>query len=517
MDTWIKSEHDKRGKFADFVQNGRCLFQQSLFFNTDSIDRRAFDLLNLLASFDIEARLVGGCVRDALLAQKTSTRFCDGLDKFSLHSSKNKAPQTTNKNTVIKPPDIDIAANCLPTDLIRFCLAYHYKFIPTGIDHGTITILFKGLAIEVTSLRSDRQTHGRRAKVCFGTSFIEDAKRRDFTFNALYVDRDSILYDAFNGADDLIHGRLRFIGSAHTRIAEDYLRLFRYFRFWARFSRGPVNVSVLPPLAQIKDKLSILSIERIQKEVALILTLPWPGVVIQSMHDYGIWAYLFNPLIERVKDDIRGGSEKEGEGWKKCDRINIKALRRLIVIEHLWYRYYHAHMPQADSPVFFCPVRRLCILTNGADPSRCLKLSRRDTQKLKALSVENVAIHANAAINNAVSNAAGNGPAWNRGDYLSVIAFKHPQFWIDAHLILWALSGEPSASLLGSLKERVQQLKPVPPFPLRGKDIVQMGVSGVEVGKVLAAVKRLWIEKGFALDRRECREEAERILLVNRL
>ncbi|MES2252965.1 MAG: CCA tRNA nucleotidyltransferase [Pseudomonadota bacterium] len=393
-------------------------FKQSPFLAANHIDSRAWDFLALCAENGMDARLVGGCVRDALLG------------------STYRAPLFT---------DIDVAIACPPADVISFCKKHRLKCIPTGLAHGTVTILYQSLVLEVTSLRADIKTHGRHATVLFGTSFEEDAKRRDFTMNALYVDLHRILYDAFDGISDLSHRRVRFIGDTAARIAEDYLRLYRYFRFWGRFGQGHVDLSVLPTLISIKKSLSQLSIERVQSELFKILAQPWPGVVLESMRRYGLLAHVFGVEIDY--------------------EMGIKAFRRLVVLEGMGG--HHA-----------CPIRRLCALTLGSNISALLKLSRIQTKKLTQLST--YTSHEKAP---------------------NEIVLTHPEWWVDVKLLRDALSCKPIWLCIHDAKALVLP----PPFPLTGADILALGVApGERVGAILNTVKRQWIACNFELDHTAC-------------
>ncbi|MES2607832.1 MAG: CCA tRNA nucleotidyltransferase [Pseudomonadota bacterium] len=390
------------------------MFQQSPFLTAHRIDSRAWDFLSLCAADGIDARLVGGCVRDALLTT---------VDKTNL-------------------TDIDIAIAAPPPDVIAFSKKHHVKCIPTGISHGTLTILFKGLILEVTSLRADIDTFGRHATVTFGASFEEDAKRRDFTMNALFVDHQQILYDAFNGVIDLQNGHVRFIGDPATRIAEDYLRLYRYFRFWGRFGKGSADISVLPALDTIKDALSQLSIERVQSELFKILTLPWPGAVLKSMMYYGLLNYVFVDAID-------------------CS-TGIKVLRRLTMLER-----FVGHPP--------CPIRRLCALTSGYNISDIFRLSRIQKKKFEALSKTLTEPHYE-------------------------IVLTHPEWWVDSILLKNARSTDP----IWTCRLHAKTLTPPPPFPLTGADVMATGITGAQIGEVLTNIKRQWIASGFTLDREAC-------------
>jgi poly(A) polymerase len=400
------------------------MFKQTPFLAAHLIDRRAWDFLDLCAASSIDARLVGGCVRDALLLYNT---------------------RSTNQ---LLSCDIDIAIACTPQDVIAFCKKQGLKYIPTGIAHGTVMILFKGLVLEVTSLRADIDTHGRHATVMFGASFEEDAKRRDFTMNALYVDHQRQLHDALGGVADVYNGCVRFISDPGARIAEDYLRLYRYFRFWGRFGRGKADISVLPVLSTIKDGLAHVSIERVQSEFFKILMLPWPGAVLKSMHHYGLLGHIFGNAINFD--------------------ASIHALRRLVILEH-------------SGKQILCPIRRLCALTQAQKCLSVLRLSR--VQKKKS---ENLTTFKDP----------------------NEIVLTHPEWWVDSML----LSDAVSSDSLWLCREHTKALKPPPPFPLTGADVLAMGIIGARIGEMLIAVKREWVASNFTLDREECLTQLRPIL-----
>jgi poly(A) polymerase len=393
-------------------------FSEMPFAAPDRIDKRAWAFLNLCADQHIDARLVGGCVRDALLNQHNS----------------------------VKSPDIDIAIAATPQEVIQFCDHNQINYFPTGIDHGTLTLLYKGLPMEVTSLRCDVKSDGRHAEVAFGTSFIVDATRRDFTINALYVDHKNILYDAFNGVQDLHNRCVRFIGDAHQRIAEDYLRLWRYFRFWGRFGNGCVDLTVLPPLHKLAESLTALSIERIQRELLSILAQPWPNPIIQSLCAYGLLEHTF-------KAPIKSGF---------C--------RRLIILERTSNR--------SD----ICPIRRLSALLASLDLVHCpLKLSRAQQQKLKALMTKN----------------------------LKEIALTNPQWWIDANLLVRAKAANNTGVSIYVTRQYVRDFMPLPLFPITAKDLLCLGYTpGVQMGDTLRRLKSLWFDYEFQLDKKVCLRHA---------
>jgi poly(A) polymerase len=159
------------------------------------------------------------------------------------------------------------------------------KAVPTGIEHGTVTVVVDGVPFEVTTLRQDVETFGRRARVVFGRSWALDAQRRDFTINALFLARDGTLYDYVGGQDDLAHRRVRFIGDPATRIAEDYLRILRFFRFHASYGEGPPDPAGLTEAIRARDRIASLSRERVRMELMKLLLAPRaePTLVVMAL------------------------------------------------------------------------------------------------------------------------------------------------------------------------------------------------------------------------------------------
>src|ERR1700742_734063 len=179
--------------------------------------------------------------------------------------------------------DIDIAVPFPPQEAMARLKASGLRTIETGLDHGTVTAIAGAHAFEVTSLRRDVETDGRHAVVAFTDDWAEDAARRDFTINALYAAADGAIFDYATGVEDLIAGRVRFMGDAATRIAEDYLRVLRLFRFQAWYGRGEIDAEALRAAAAAKDKLSGLSAERVAKEMLRLLEAPNPAPVLRMM------------------------------------------------------------------------------------------------------------------------------------------------------------------------------------------------------------------------------------------
>jgi poly(A) polymerase len=235
---------------------------------TDAPWRHTEGLSAVIAALRVDGappRIVGGAVRDSLLSLDVS--------------------------------DIDLATPLLPKAVIMRLEAAGIKAVPTGIDHGTVTAVAQGRTYEITTLRRDVSTDGRRATVAFSTDWREDAERRDFTINALYADPDSgLIIDYFGGLEDLAARNIRFIGQASERIAEDHLRILRYFRFFARFGKGEPDAIALAACASAANSLMALSRERIASELIKILSLPAPQRAVSLMIEHGIFAAFLSEL-----------------------------------------------------------------------------------------------------------------------------------------------------------------------------------------------------------------------------
>lgn len=212
-------------------------------------------------------RLVGGAVRDALLGQPVS--------------------------------DIDLATRLSPTEVIDRLKDAGIKAVPTGLAHGTVTAVPTGGPVEVTTLRRDVSTNGRHAEVAFSDDWREDAARRDFTINALYADNTTgEVFDYFGGEADIVARRIRFIGDPLTRIAEDHLRILRFFRFHARFGDGPPDADGLAACTRRANDLMALSRERIAAELLKLLAANDPSPVVAIMVEHGI----FKPVLPEFTD-----------------------------------------------------------------------------------------------------------------------------------------------------------------------------------------------------------------------
>ena len=213
-------------------------------------------LFAALARGQIVARFVGGCVRNAVLERPID--------------------------------DIDLAVTAPPETVARALEAADIKVIPTGIKHGTVTAIADHRTFELTTLRRDVETDGRRAVVAYTDNWRHDAERRDFTFNALYADPDGTLYDPFDGRTDLANGRVRFIGDPDQRIAEDRLRVLRFFRFHAWYGRPPFDGPSLEACRRNAGTLGSLSGERVSKELLRLLLAPGAAEAMDAMREAGV-------------------------------------------------------------------------------------------------------------------------------------------------------------------------------------------------------------------------------------
>lgn len=253
----------------------------------------------LLTALDAEggqSRFVGGAVRDTLLGHDVQ--------------------------------DVDIATRFMPQDVMQRLKKAGIKAIPTGIEHGTITAVLPHGPVEVTTLRRDVSTDGRRATVAFSDDWREDAARRDFTINALYADpvTDEI-HDYFGGLDDLEAHHVRFIGDALTRIAEDHLRILRFFRFHARFGTGTADAAAIEACQARARDLMALSRERIADELLKLLALPDPTATIRMMIDLGIFTSVIPEITDQSHSRLIALIDRE-----KASETPADPLRRLIAL-----------------------------------------------------------------------------------------------------------------------------------------------------------------------------------------
>lgn len=368
-----------------------------------------------------EARAVGGCVRDFLL----------GIDGA----------------------DVDIASTLTPEKTMAIAKAQGWKAIPTGIEHGTVTLVLGGRPVEVTTLRRDVSTDGRRATVAFTDDWEEDASRRDFTINALYMDAKGVLHDYHDGQKDIFSQRVAFIGDAATRIEEDGLRMLRYFRFLATRGKPPADAEALAAITTHKVMIEKLSGERIANEMRKLLGAENPAYALRLMSEAGLAPLVF-------------GAE-----------IDASALIRMHLLES-----------QTD---YQCSVwaRVLALLPSSARAtaaewiSNRWKLSRNETQQLELLS------HLPPFEINAPQHF-----------HTRLIRRHTAPVYMD-----WLLM---QATLQQGLDIRpfvtlVQEFNP-PVFPITAKDLLERGMTeGKALGDRLSLLEQQWEESNYQLTKEE--------------
>lgn len=252
-------------------------------------------VLALLNSDGGEARIAGGAVRNSLMGLPVA--------------------------------DIDIATTLRPEAVVERAKDAGIKAVPTGIEHGTVTLVLDGKPFEVTTLRRDVATDGRRADVAFGTDWRADAERRDLTINALYADAEGTVIDLVDGLPDIESRTVRFIGDAATRIAEDHLRILRFFRFFALYGSGRPDAEGLKACARAKDKLGRLSAERVWSETKKLLAAPDPGRALLWMRQAGVLTAILPETEKWGIDAIPGLIDAEKAfGWRPEAMLRLAAM-----------------------------------------------------------------------------------------------------------------------------------------------------------------------------------------------
>ena len=396
-------------------------------------------LLTALSEGGEEARIAGGAVRNALLGEEAG--------------------------------DIDIATTNLPDETIARAERAGFKAVPTGYEHGTITVVAAGVPHEVTTLRADVETDGRRAKVRYGRDWKQDAERRDFTMNALYATADGTVVDLVGGLADIETRTLRFIGDPEDRIREDYLRILRFFRFFARYGAGRPDAAGLKACARLKEGLDGLSAERVWMELKKLLSAADPARALLWMRQSGV--------LTRILP--------ESEKW------GIDAVHGLVAAERdLGWTPDHLLRLAAIVP---------------PDPVRVGALAMR----LKTSNSERDRLVAWAA-------APAVSPTMAEGD-LAKLAYRSGREGIADRLTL-SLAGararattDDKALLEAGGYVRLRRFLAdwtAPKFPLAGADLIAIGVpAGPKMGNLLRDLEEAWIDAGFAPDRAGLLENAE--------
>ncbi|HEX4303309.1 MAG TPA: CCA tRNA nucleotidyltransferase [Rhizomicrobium sp.] len=359
------------------------------------------------------------------------------------------------RNALLKKPvaDIDIATPLTPDEVTKRLKAAGLGAVPTGIEHGTVTAIANGKPVEVTTLRRDVTTDGRRATVAFTTDWAQDAQRRDFTMNALYADADGEILDTVGGIADLQAGRVRFVGDATQRIREDYLRILRLFRFHAWYGKGEMDADALRAAAAEKAGLAQLSGERVQKELLRLLEADAPGPVLRIMAASGILTELLPGTLNLAR--LEGLEKLEGDRFFTPDPV----LRLAALLP--------------PDPV---AVRAIAVK---------LKLSNKDTIRLEDIAASREKLVSYMSVKES-----------NRLLYrIGVKLFS------DLLFLRWAEDPKPSNGInWWSLLERAKTW-PRPGFPLTGRHVMLAGVpEGPLVGQILKEVEDWWIDADFIED-----------------
>ena len=357
-----------------------------------------------------EARVVGGAVRDWLAGRDVA--------------------------------DVDFAAPLAPDVVMARAAAAGLKAVPTGIAHGTVTLVAEGHGFEVTSLRCDVETDGRHAVVAFTDDWEEDAARRDFTINAMSAARDGSVYDYFGGREDLAAGRVRFVGRAAARIEEDYLRILRFFRFFARYGRGAPDAEAVVAITALRVGVNTLSAERVWGEIKRILMAPDPLPSVRLMVETGVL-----PLLLPDADVAR--------------------LAALVA---------------AGAPVD--PLLRVAALWQGdvAGFAARWRFSAAEAARLGALMVPN---HLRLEDDDAALRRA--------------LADTPNEVLVDR---IW-LAGHAGPGWEALRARLLHMARPV--FPLQGRDLAVLGMKpGPEMGEALRAARAWWLEGGCVADAASC-------------
>jgi poly(A) polymerase/tRNA nucleotidyltransferase (CCA-adding enzyme) len=358
-----------------------------------------------------EARVVGGAVRDSLLSRASA--------------------------------DVDFAVPLSPEVVMARLKRDGIKCVPTGLAHGTVTAVVGGRGFEITSLRRDEATDGRHAVVAFTDDWREDASRRDFTINAMSVSRDGTLFDYFGGRDDLAAGRVRFVGEAARRITEDFLRILRFFRFYARYGGGAPDAEAVTAITALRDGLRQLSVERVWSEIKLILLAEYPRAALTLMRDTGVLPLILpGAVLERFDALVARGAPVE-------------------------------------------PLLRVAALTAedaGALAAR-LKLSGEELAGLLAMQKPNRLR-----------------PDLGEADLRRALAGEDYRILIAR---TWLAQDETPG--WDGLRARIAAM-PRPVFPLQGRDVAAAGFPpGPEIGRILADIQGWWMDGGCVADADACR------------
>lgn len=365
------------------------------------------------------------------------------------------------RNIILNRPvtDIDLATTLTPEQVMARAAAAGLRAIPTGIDHGTVTVVVNGTGFEVTTLRTDQTTDGRHAVVQFGTDWMVDAARRDFTMNALYADLDGHIYDPLgHGLRDARAGAVKFVGNAADRVAEDYLRILRFFRFHAHYGVGAIDRDGVAVCSAAAPKLTTLSRERITDELLKWLSATDPVPSLRTAYVRGIMRYLIPAacdldVLERVV---------QMQGQSSVDPA-------------------HAGAPLVKDPGLrrddTMTLLRLLVLLNGADPQPILRLSAKAARFIQT--VETVVLEPVHDVLAAKRDIYRHGA---------------PVFWARLMLDVAEVGGSLIPPDLLALRDWTP-----PKFPVTAADLMaREGLKpGPKLGQRLKELEMEWVAKGF--------------------
>ncbi len=377
-------------------------------------------VLELLNGNGEEARVVGGAVRNALLKIPTG--------------------------------DIDIATTAAPDEVIRRAKAAGIKSVPTGIEHGTVTLVVDAQPFEVTTLREDTETFGRKAKVAFGRDWVRDAERRDFTINGLSVDADGVVHDHVGGLGDVLAKRVRFIGDPSQRIAEDYLRILRFFRMHAAYGAGELDRAGYLACIAARAGLTTLSAERVRMEMLKLMVAEGAPGAVAAMADGGLLLPIFG-----------------GVAYIGPFAAMISA-ERLLGLE-----------PSA--------VRRL-----GALAVAVTEDARRLAMRLRLTNAETKALD---SMGHRWWRLAGMDEATARRRLYRLGEARYR----DRLMLAWARAGAGTDSAHWRELATLPQRWRAPKFPLKAADFIVRGIAeGPALGQVIALAEDAWLAADFPLD-----------------
>jgi len=377
-------------------------------------------LLALLDRDGEEARVVGGAVRNALL----------------------KLPVG----------EIDVATTAVPEEVVRRVAAAGWKAVPTGIEHGTVTVVVDGKPFEVTTLRQDVETFGRKAKVVFGRDWMADAKRRDFTINGLSAAADGTIHDYVGGIPDIAARRVRFIGEPQTRIAEDYLRILRFFRFHAWYGEGAPDAAGLRACIGARAGLELLSRERVRMELLKLLLAPRVTPAVAIMAETGLLGAILGgvPFLASFENMAK---------VEAAAGIAADAVRRLGALGVL-------------------------IKEDAGRLALRLRLSNAEAERLVMLDFWW-----------RVSPAAGDQAAH------ALLYQLGPKSFADRVLLAWSRSDAGANNEAWRALATLPQRWTAPVFPLKAADFMRRGiVAGPALGAALRAAETAWVEADFPPD-----------------